>query len=89
MRPLDDEPTLRTFFAKVHLDGATVETLVAEFPDLLAGVGSRLASHALCLAREAALGALADRGRAEIECLAMVYLVGLQSLTMDEFQGAS
>jgi len=88
IRPLSPEPVLRDFFRQVHLDGASAEDLWAGFPELRFESGARVAAKTLSLSREAAFKLLAKHEGGEEDYLAMVYLIGVQSLTMDEFQGA-
>lgn len=87
MRVLEGEQELRRFFVRLHLDSATEEELLGEFPTLLSGTGAKVAVHALTTCRDAALQTLdgeADGGARQY--LAMVYLVAAQSLTIEGFQ---
>lgn len=86
IRPVVNESTFRHFFRRIHADGASVSDLKSEFPSILSETGTQLATSALVRAREAIFG----RGGKDPtrEYLAMVYLIAVQSLTMDEFQAA-
>lgn len=89
LRVLEGEPELRRFFARLHLENATEEELLTEFPDLLKGTGAGVAVHALTACRDAAIQALdgqVDERRRQY--LAMVYLIAAQSLTIEGFQEA-
>jgi hypothetical protein len=89
IRPLVAESTIRQFFRRAHVDGASKTELMAEFPTLLSGVGPCVAVHALVSCRETALEQVGvDVDDAKEHYLAMVYLVAAQSLTMDQFEGA-
>ncbi len=90
LRPVANEHRLREFFDRAHVKGATPDKLADEFPDLIANSGARLAARALSLTREAAYEALgSEEDDAEGHYLAMVYLIGAQTLTMDDYQGAA
>jgi len=88
IRPLVPEETLRQFFFRTHVDGASKDALLAEFPELLSGIGSRLAVHTLTTCRGASIESLGgvDETEAAKQYLAMVYLIGAQSLTIPGFQ---
>ncbi|MGD9736478.1 MAG: phosphotransferase family protein [Solirubrobacterales bacterium] len=87
LRLLEGEERQRAFFVRLHIDGADEADLRAEFPDLLAGIGSGVALRALTRCRSAALASLAgDPGEDHRQYLAMVYLVAAQSLTVADLQ---
>lgn len=89
IRPLVAESELRRFFHLAHVDGVPKADLLAAFPNLLAGIGPRVAVHALASCREAALAQVGgDADDAKEHYLAMVYLVAAQSLTIADFEGA-
>jgi hypothetical protein len=70
------------------VDGASADVLAAEFSDVLEGSSARLAATAIARCRAAALDGLTGNAEAEVQYLAMVYLIAAQSLTMSEFEGA-
>lgn len=89
IRPVVAEARLRDFFSRVHLSGANEEELLAEFPELLSGIGPRLAVHALTACRVAAFESLlGDEEARRAQYLAMTYLIAAQSLTIEVLQGA-
>jgi precorrin-6B methylase 1 len=89
IRPVLAEAHLRDFFSRVHIDSASQEELVAEFPALFTGIGPQVALHALCSCRDAALQVLVGEPHERREqYLSMTYLIAAQSLTIDQFQAA-
>jgi hypothetical protein len=86
LRPLLSEEDLRRFFTRVHIDGASKEELRAEFPVLLSGISAGVAVHALTECRRRALASMGESDAALEQYLAMVFLIGAQSLTIDDFQ---
>lgn len=87
LRDLSGESELCSFFTRIHVDLAAENELRCEFPSLVGSVGARVALHALVVCRDAGLGQLLgvteNRHR---HYLAMVYLIGVQSLTIEGFQ---
>ncbi len=87
LRQVDEEAEFRSFFSRLHVDGASESELESEFPELLIGVGPRMALHALVACRSSAVEATEGQANeARLQYLAMVYLVAAQSLTVGDFQ---
>ncbi len=87
MRQLDSESRCSAFFGRLHVEGASKSELEAEFPDLLAGIGAQVALHTLVVCRTKALAAIGEtKEEAQLQYLAMVYLIAAQSLTIEDFQ---
>jgi hypothetical protein len=86
LRCLVSERRMRSYFAAVHLTATPADALENEFADVLAAASARIANNALVLARDAALAVLPDDQSGRAQYRAMVYLIGLQSLTRPEFQ---
>jgi hypothetical protein len=87
LRQLQDEGQMRSFFSRLHVDGAGESELKEEFAKLVTGAGPEVAVHALVTCRAAAVDVIdGDRADALLQYLAMVYLVAAQSLTIEGFQ---
>jgi hypothetical protein len=90
MRPLTPELALTNFFTKVHIGGSSSGELEEEFKNLVQGIGSKVAVHALVACRDAAKAAVSgDEEMKRRQYLAMTYLVAVQSLTIDTLQAAT
>lgn len=88
IRPLVKEERLREFFTSVHFSTVNVDELKRSFPDVVVGDSAEVAASALVLARDIACDLLASAPKPDEHYAAMVYLVGVQSLTMSEYQAA-
>jgi Ternary complex associated domain 9 len=88
LRPLGGEEELIGFLSRAHIDGADEDELRAEYGQLLVGTGPTVALRALTACRRAALAAFDDQEVGLTQYLAMVYLIAVQSLTIEGFQVA-
>jgi hypothetical protein len=86
LRCLVPEVRMRAYFAALHLTSDPVEQLETEFAEIIAGSGAEIANTSLVLARDAALATLPEGEDGRSQYVAMVYLIGVQSLTRPEFQ---